>query len=174
MSEEGIVNRVANSGLKTIDLEELIPEGERVLLDIKDQLWQGLALKEKDFRAYIKEQDWSEYQDKYVAIHCSVDALIPTWAYMLLSTSLAPFAKKVVFGNLEKLEENILNEALDGLDMAEFEGARVVVKGCSDKAVPQQAYVKLASLLHKQAKSILFGEPCSTVPIWKQRPAPKS
>ena len=103
MSEE-IVNRVVNSGLITFNLEDLFPEGERVLYDIKDNLWQEIALKEKDFREFVKAHDWSIYQDKYVAIHCSVDAIVPTWAYMLLTTKLTPFAKKVVFGNLQELE----------------------------------------------------------------------
>ncbi len=167
MAEE-IVNRVANSSLITIDLEDLYPKRERVLLDIKDQLWQGLALKEKDFRAYIKENDWSVYQDKFVALTCSVDAIIPTWAYMLLATAITPFAKKVVFGGLEFLESSLMEESIKQLDFTAYQDARIVIKGCSDKEVPTAAYVLLTTKLQAYAKAIMFGEPCSTVPLWKK------
>lgn len=167
MGEE-IINRVANSSLNTIDLEDLYPEGERVLLDIKEQLWQGLALKEKDFRAYIKATDWSVYQDKYVALSCSVDAIIPTWAYMLLATALNPFAKRVVFGDLTYLEGILFEEVIERIDYSQYQDARVVIKGCSDRAVPTASYVKLTEKLQPFAKAIMFGEPCSTVPLWKK------
>lgn len=167
MAEE-IINRVANSSLITIDLEDLYPKGDRVLLDIKDQLWQGLALKEKDFRAYIKENDWSVYQDNFVALTCSVDAIIPTWAYMLLATAITPFAKKVVFGDLEFLESSLMEESIKQLDFTTYQDARIVIKGCSDKEVPTATYVLLTAKLQAYAKAIMFGEPCSTVPLWKK------
>ncbi len=167
MAEE-IINRVANSSLITIDLEDLYPKGDRVLLDIKDQLWQGLALKEKDFRAYIKENDWSVYQDNFVALTCSVDAIIPTWAYMLLATAITPFAKKVVFGDLEFLESSLMEESIKQLDFTTYQDARIVIKGCSYKEVPTATYVLLTAKLQAYAKAIMFGEPCSTVPLWKK------
>ena len=167
MSDE-IVNRVANSGLITFNLEDLFPEGERVLYDIKDNLWQEIALKEKDFRAFVKEHDWSEYQDKFVAIHCSVDAIVPTWAYMLLTTKLAPFAKKVVFGNLQDLENQLFEDVLSKINPQDYVDARVVIKGCSDVTVPTSAYVRLTQLLQPVAKVLMYGEPCSTVPLYKK------
>ena len=127
MAEE-IVNRVARSGLITLDLEEFYPKGERLLYDLKDNLWQGIALKEKDFREFIKTNDWSVYQDKYVALHCSVDAIIPTWAYMLLTTKIAPYAKKVVFGTLDTLEEILFEEALSNIKLSDYQDARIVIK----------------------------------------------
>lgn len=168
---EEIVNKVAQSGIVTIDLEELYPPGGRVLLDIKDRLFQGLILREKDFREYVKNEDRSQYKDKYVAVTCSTDAIIPTWAYMLLSSALEPFAKKIVFGNLETLETVLYNEILSRLDLSPYRDARVVIKGCSNLPVPNSAYVELTRLLRPLAKSIMYGEPCSTVPIYKQ---PKS
>ena len=167
MAEE-IVNRVAKSSLITINLEELYPEGERVSYDIANDLWQGIALKEKDFREFIKENDWSRYQDKFVAIFCSVDAIVPTWAYMLLATKIAPFAKKVVFGKLEELETILFEEALSNINPSEYLDARIVIKGCSDREVPTSAYVKLVELLQPYAKVLMYGEPCSTVPLWKR------
>ncbi len=163
-----IVNRVANSGLITFNLEDLFPMGERVLYDIKDNLWQEIALKEKDFREFVKEHDWSQYQDKFVAIHCSVDAIVPTWAYMLLTTKLAPFAKKIVFGNLQDLERILFEEALSKVDPHDYIDARVVIKGCSDKEVPASAYIRLTEILQPVAKILMYGEPCSTVPLYKK------
>lgn len=167
MAEE-IINRVANSGLITFNLEDIFPEGERVLYDIKDNLWQGIALKEKDFRDFIKTHDWSIYQDKYVALTCSVDAIVPTWAYMLLTTKLAPYAKKVIFGTLQELEMILFEEALSKVNPSDYQDARVVIKGCSGKEVPTAAYVKLTELLQPVAKVLMYGEPCSTVPLYKK------
>ena len=167
MAEE-IVNRVASSGLITFDLEELYVSGERVLYDIKDNLWQDIALKEADFRTFIKQNDWSVYQDKLVALHCSVDAIIPTWAYMLLTIKLNQFAKKVVFGDLETLETLLFEEAIAKVNPADYEDARLVIKGCGDLNVPTSAYVKLTELLQPVAKILMYGEPCSTVPLYKQ------
>lgn len=169
MSDE-IINKVANSGLITIDLEELYPEGERVLLDVKPLLFQELILKEKDFREFIKNENWSKYENKFVAITCTNDAIVPTWAYMLLSLALEPHAKKIVFGNLEQLETILFEEALSKMDFSHYKDARIVIKGCSGKPVPTNAFVKLTAALKPLAKSIMYGEPCSTVPLYK---APK-
>lgn len=169
MADE-IVNKVAQSGIITIDLEAYYPEGKRVLLDIKPLLFQELILKEKDFREHIKNHDWSQYKDCYVAVTCSNDAIVPTWAYMLLTLALKPFAKKVVFGNIETLETVLFEEIISGLDVSAYKDARIVIKGCGDKAVPVSAYVALTEKLKPLAKSIMYGEPCSTVPLYK---APK-
>ena len=169
MSDE-IVNKVANSGLITIDLEEFYGDNERELLDVKPLLFQELILKEKDFREYIKNEDWSKYKNKLVAITCTNDAIVPTWAYMLLSLALEPFAKKIVFGNLEQLEVSIFDEALSKMDFSQYKDARIVIKGCSGKPVPTNAFVKLTAALKPFVKSIMYGEPCSTVPLYK---APK-
>ena len=166
--EKEIINKVAQSGLITIDLESFYPKGERVLFDIKNLLFQGLILKEKDFREFIKNEDWSKYKDKYVGLICSADAIVPTWAYMLLATQLEPFAKKVVFGDLETLETILYNEIFSKLNINEYKDARIVIKGCGDLPVPKAAYVELTRLLRPVAKSIMYGEPCSTVPLYKR------
>lgn len=163
-----IVNKVAQSGIITVDLEEYYPEGKRVLLDIKPLLFQELILKEKDFRDFIKNEDWSQYKDCYVAITCSNDAIVPTWAYMLLTLALESQAKKIVFGNLETLETVLFDEIIERLDTAKFKDARIVIKGCGDKPVPVSAYVAITEKLKPLAKSIMYGEPCSTVPLYKQ------
>jgi len=165
---EPIVNKVAASGLTTIDLEDYYLKGDRLLFDIKDLLFQGLILREKDFREFVKNEDWSKYKDKYVAIFCSTDAIVPTWAYMLLTTHLEPFAKKVVFGNLDTLETILYNETLQKINVNDFKDARIVIKGCGNLPVPPSAYVELTRLLRPVAKSIMYGEPCSTVPLYKQ------
>ncbi len=166
--ENEIVNKVSQSGLITIDLEEFYPAGERVLFDIKELLFQGLVLREKDFREFIKNEDWNKYKDKYVALTCSADAIVPTWAYMLLATQLEPIAKKVVFGNLESLETILYTEILSKIDINNYKDARVVIKGCGNLPIPKSAYVHITSLLRPLAKSIMYGEPCSTVPLYKQ------
>ena len=168
MSQE-IINKVANSGLITIDLEEYYPKGERVLFDIKPLLFQELILKEKDFREFIKNNDWSIYQNKYVAIICSADAIVPTWAYMLISIALEPYAKTVVFGNLQTLETLLFSEVLNKIDYVSFKDQRIVIKGCSNLPVTTNAYVELANKLKPYAKSIMYGEPCSTVPLYKAK-----
>lgn len=163
-----IVNRVASSPLKVFDLEELYVPGQRVLLDIRDQLFQGMILKEKTFREYIRSQDWSQYEGKFVAITCSEDAIVPTWAYMLLTTALEPFARLVVFGDLADLETKIFYDALSRIDWQQYRDAKVVIKGCSKVAVPIAAYVEATRLIKPYASSIMFGEPCSTVPVFKK------
>ena len=171
METEEIVNRVATSGLVSLDLEELYHPGERVLFDIKDQLFQGLILREKDFREFLKVNDWTRYAGKNVAIICSEDAIVPTWAYMLLAVQLEPFANAIVFGDLDKLEDKLFSDALLKIDPTEFSGKRVVVKGCSKVPVPVSAYVEVTRLLKPFVQSLMFGEPCSTVPLYKK---PKS
>lgn len=168
MSNE-IINKVAGSGLITIDLEEYYPKGERVLFDIKPLLFQELILKEKDFREFIKTNDWSGYKDKYVAVICSSDAIVPTWAYMLISLALEPYAKKVVFGNLQTLETILFNEVLNHIDYKTYKDQRIVIKGCSNLPVTTNAYVELVNKLKPFAKSIMYGEPCSTVPLYKTK-----
>jgi hypothetical protein len=167
-AQEQIVNRVANSGLMTFDLEEYYQPGPRVLIDIKDQLFQGLILKEKDFRDYIKAHDWKQYEGAYVAITCSVDAIVPTWAYMLLAIALEPYAKRVFFGSAEALEVALYQERLAQIDWQVFKDAKVVIKGCSKVAVPVAAYVEATNKLRPFAASLMFGEPCSTVPLYKR------
>ncbi len=167
MAEE-IVNRVANSGLITIDLEDYYQQGDRTLFDIKEHLWQGLVLKEKDFRAFVKEHEWSKYQNQLVAIHCSADAIVPTWAYMLVASALSPFAQRIVFGNLEVLETILFNDALSTINPENFTDARVVIKGCGDLSIPASAFVELTQRIRPFARSIMYGEPCSTVPIYKK------
>lgn len=166
--EKEIINKVAQSGLITIDLETFYPPGERILFDIKNLLFQELILKEKDFREFIKNEDWSKYKDKYVALICSADAIVPIWAYMLLATQLEPFAKKVVFGDLETLETIVYNEIFSKLNINDYKDARVIIKGCGHLPVPKAAYVELTRLLRPVAKSIMYGEPCSTVPLYKR------
>ncbi len=165
-----IENKVLTSGIITIDLEEFYIHGERVLFDIKPLLFQELILKEKDFREYIKTNDWSSYKNKLVALTCTADAVVPTWAYMLLTLALEPFAKKIIFGNLQELETILFAEKLALLDTTVYKNARVVIKGCGKINVSKNAYVQLTAILKPIAKSIMYGEPCSTVPLYK---APK-
>lgn len=166
-----IINKVALSGIVTIDLEEFYPQGERVLFDIKELLFQGLILREKDFREFIKNEDWSKYKNKYVALICSADAIVPTWTYMLLATQLEPYVKKVVFGNFEVLETVLYDEILGKLNINDYKDARIVIKGCGHLPVPKAAYVEIARLLRPIAKSIMYGEACSTVPLYKASPS---
>ena len=163
-----IVNKVAASGLVTIDLEDLYPAGERVSIDLANQLWQGLALREKDFRSWIQEHDWSHYQGKHVAVYCSADAIIPAWAYMLVSSSLSDYAATVVHGSTMELEQVVFRNMIDSLDLNEYRDKRCVVKGCSKLPVPQSAYSHLVVRLRPVVRSIMFGEPCSTVPVYKR------
>ncbi len=167
MSEE-IINKVARSPLQTIDLEEFYVSGERIRLDVKDQLFRGMVLREKDFREFIKSTNWASFEGKHVAIQCSVDAIVPTWAYMLLSVALKPYAKTILFGTLDELEAQLFKTALDAIDWSKYENAKVVIKGCSKVNVPIAAYVDVTSRLQPIVSSIMFGEPCSTVPIFKK------
>lgn len=169
--EQEIVNKVANSQLVTFNLEDYYQAGDRVLLDIKDQLYEGLLLREKDFRSFIKTHDWPQYKNKFVAITCSTEAIVPTWAYMLFSIALNPFAKKIVFGTLEELEKKIYSDALSQIDWATFQDSKVVIKGCSKVSVPIAIYVDVVNQLKPYASSLMFGEPCSTVPLFKKSKA---
>ncbi|WP_299181943.1 DUF2480 family protein [uncultured Aquimarina sp.] len=169
MAEE-IINRVANNTkLFTIDLEDYYPEGDRILFDIKDWLFEGFILKEKDFRESVSNYDWSQYQNKYVALHCSTDAIIPGWAYLLLTTRLIPFAKKVVVGSLENIETILFTHIIDKLDVSEYQDKLLIIKGCSNKPVPESAYIELIQKLQPVAKSIMYGEACSSVPLFKRK-----
>ena len=169
MQEELIINKVINSGLVTFDLEDLYDQGERVVYDLKDNLFMGMILKEKDFREFLKNHDWTQYTGKNIAVVCSEDAIVPTWAYMLLTLKLQPVANLIVFGSLEELENKLFFDALNKVDMEEFRGARVVVKGCSKVPVPTAAYVEITRLLQPVVQSLMFGEPCSTVPLYKKK-----
>ena len=164
-----IVNRVATSALATLDLEEYYTPGERVLFDIKPWLFQELILKEKDFREHIKSHNWIQYEGKLVAIICSADAIIPTWAYMLVTIALQPVAKFVCFGSISDLEIQLYSHALKKIDWQQFNNAKVVIKGCSKVEVPIATYVEATNYLRPIAASIMFGEPCSTVPLFKKK-----
>ena len=166
---EQIENKIANSGLISIDLTDYYVSGERVEYDLKQNLFKQMILKEKEYRAFIKQHDWTQYKGKHVALHCSVDAIVPSWAYLLLTTALMPFAKTIVYGSLEQLEIIIYEQKIDQLNFLEFQDKRVIVKGCSDVFIPTQAYVKFITKLQPVAKSIMFGEACSTVPLYKRK-----
>lgn len=164
-----IVNRVTGSALLTLDLEEYYIPGERVILDIKPWLFQELILKEKDFREHIKSHNWTQYEGKLIAIICSADAIIPTWAYMLVTIAIQPVAKFVCFGSISDLEIQLYSHALNKIDWQQFNNAKVVIKGCSKVEVPIATYVEATNHLRPIASSIMFGEPCSTVPLFKKK-----
>jgi hypothetical protein len=166
---EIIENRVANSGLVTIDLADFYHQGERVVFDIKELLFRGMILREKDFREFVKSHDWSQYQGKNIAFVCSADAIVPTWAYMLLAVSSEPYANRYVFGDLHLLETVLFQDALRRIDAEQYRDARVIIKGCSDIPVPVSAYVEITHKLAPYVKSIMYGEACSNVPIWKKK-----
>jgi len=165
-----IINRVEKSGIVTIDLDTYYPEHPIVAFDIKDWLWQGLVLKEKDFRERLEITDWSEYQNKIVCIFCSADAIVPYWAYMLLAVKLEPVAREIVYGNQEQYLSLHYSRELEKLNPGDFTDKRIIIKGCGDKPVPVAAYVEITRLLSPVAKSIMYGEPCSTVPVYKKKP----
>ena len=168
MAEE-IINRVANSSLMTIDLEDYYPEGKRVLFDIKDWLFEGLVLREKDFRQHVNQHDWTKYQDAYVAVNCSTDAIVPAWAFMLIASSLEPYVKKVVKGNLEQLESAVYQDVIPTIDLSPFENKPVIIKGCANRPVPTNAYLMMINRLKSVARSVMYGEACSSVPLYKKR-----
>ncbi|MCK0190569.1 DUF2480 family protein [Arenibacter sp. F20364] len=167
MSE--IINRVSQSKLVTFNLEDFYPQGNRILMDIKEWLFEGLILREKDFRAQLEDHDWSTYQDSFVALTCSTDAIIPGWAYMLISTKLQPYAKKVVIGDLEMLESSLYQSILENLDVSEFVDKPVIIKGCSNRPVPANAYLWATTKIQAVAKSVMYGEACSSVPLFKAK-----
>ena len=166
--EDVIVNKVAESGLVTLDLEAFYPTGEMAVFDLKEHLFMGLILKEKDYRETLKNTDWNKYQNKNVCITCTADAIIPVWAYMLAATYLEPLAKEIVFGDEDFLHKTLFLKSLSTIDTKEFEDKRVVIKGCGDKSISAAAYVEATKILLPVAKSIMYGEPCSTVPIYKK------
>ena len=168
MSDE-IVNKISNSKLVNIDLEEFYPEGERVLFDIKDWLFNGIILKEKDFRTSVKNHNWSQYNNAYVALSCSEDAIIPSWAYLLLASELAAFAKKVIVGNLELLETVLFQEVIQNLNIDLFKDKPIIIKDCAHKPIPSSAFTMLIQKLQPIAKTIMYGEACSTVPLYKRK-----
>jgi hypothetical protein len=167
--QENIINKVAQSGLVTLDPAAFYPPGERVVYDIAVNLFHGLILKEKDFREFVKEHDWAQYQDKNVAITCTADAIVPAWAYMLLANRMAPYAREIVFGDAAVMETVLFEKAMANTNLEQYSGQRVVIKGCGDIEVPTSAYVELTKRLTPIVKSLMFGEPCSTVPIYKRK-----
>ena len=167
--DKPLVNRVANSGLITFVLEDLVPDFDIETLDITQFLWKGLVLKEKEFRAALKAIDWKIYGSKVLCVHCSADAIVPTWAYMLVASMATPYVKSTFLGTREEYLKAWFAEAIDNLDIEEYRDARVVVKGCARENVPESAYVDLLSRLQPVVKSIMYGEPCSTVPLYKRR-----
>lgn len=167
--ENEIVNRVANSKLVVVNLEDYYPKGQRTVFDIKEWLFQELVLREKDFRAQVKEHDWSQYQDHYVALTCTSDAIVPAWAFMLLTMHLQPYAKTIVVGSLEQLETSIYQEVIRNLETDAFVGQPLIIKGCTNKPVPANAYIMLSQKLKPLARSIMYGEACSSVPLYKRK-----
>ena len=166
--EGEIRNKVAESSLQEFDLERYYDQSERMVYDVKENLFQGFVLREKDFRDFIKNHDWSAYEGKNVAITCTADAIVPTWAYMLLSTVLVPVAKTVVFGDLSHLENHLFQQALEKVDLNEFKDGKVIVKGCGRFPVPEYAYVEITRLLQPVVSSLMYGEACSSVPLYKK------
>ncbi|HYK48052.1 MAG TPA: DUF2480 family protein [Parafilimonas sp.] len=164
-----IVNRVAESGLVTIDLEDFYPKEELKIFDLKEYLFRGLIIKEKDFREALKNVDWNRYANANVALTCTADAIIPVWAYMLATSYLQPFAKNIVLGDEKKVVETLLLKNMSQLDPKEFADKRVVIKGCGEIQIPESAYVQITATLLSNAKTIMYGEPCSTVPIYKRK-----
>ncbi|GAB5398598.1 MAG: DUF2480 family protein [Aureisphaera sp.] len=167
--EKEIVNRVAKSPLVTIDLEELSPAGKRMGLDISAWLYEGLILREKEYREHIQNHDWEQYQNTFVALYCGTDAIIPGWAYLLASLQLGGIASKVHIGTPEELESALFMDAIVHLNIEEYKEKPVIIKGCSDKNIPDNAYVQLAQRLQPIVKSIMYGEACSSVPLYKKK-----
>lgn len=168
-TEKPLVNKVAQKALITVDLETYFPNQEEIIsLDMKDFLFKGLILREADFRESVENTDWSNYKDKYVVLHCSTNAIIPMWAYMVLSAQISPFAKDVACSSPEHAIEIFLYRNLAKLDMESFKNQRVVVKGCGDRKVPEAAFVQITGQLSKVARVVMYGEPCSTVPVFKK------
>ena len=170
---ESIVNKVSESGLITLDLEQYYPREDVVLFDLKDYLFMGLILKEKDFREALKNQEWETYRNKYVGVTCSADAIIPPWAYMLAASYLQPLAQDVIMGDEKEVHKTVFLKNIQGINVDEFTGQRVVVKGCGETPIGDFAYMEVTKRLRPVARTIMYGEPCSTVPIYKKPPSPK-
>jgi len=167
--QDKIINKVAQSGLLTIDLAHYAPTQDIVEYDIKDNLFHGLILKEKDFREFVKNHDWSQYSGKTVAITCSSDAIVPTWAYMILANKMTPYAQDVSFGTKDDIYRDLFLKTLHEMDYTPYTDQRVVIKGCGDIPVPESAFVLFTNKLTPIVKSIMYGEPCSTVPVYKRK-----
>ena len=166
---EEIVNKVANSSLEVFDLEDYYPKQELVTLDIAQFLFEGFLLKEKEFRAQLKSFDWNQFQDKYVALYCSTDAILPAWAFMLTASNLNSVALKVVQGDVSKLKNAIYQDVISNIDFSFYQDKPVIIKGCSKKPIPEEAYVMAIQKMQQVARSIMFGEACSAVPIYKRK-----
>ena len=169
--EEEIINRLTNSVLEVFDLEDYYPIGQRVQLDISQWLYEGFLLREKDFREALKNHDWKQYQEQYVAIHCSTEAIVPAWASVLVTLHLSPYAKKIVDGTIEAINIALYQEILNTIDYSVYSDKPVIIKGCSKKPVPMSAYILAAQKLQPFAKSIMYGEACSAVPLYKKAKA---
>jgi len=165
--ENEIVNRVAKSSLQIFDLEYYFPRGKRIGIDLADWLWEGFILREKEFRTTLQNHNWSIYQDAYVYLFCSTDAIIPSWAFSLVTIQLANYSKKVIVGTIEDLNNILYCEILEKIDFSVYHNKPVLLKGCSDKPVPTNAFVLACQKLHNVAKSVMYGEACSTVPLYK-------
>ncbi len=170
---ETIVNKVAESGIITLDLAPYVPAGEVAVFDLKPFLFREMILKEKDYRAALQTHDWTQYAGKHVAVTCSVDAIVPVWAYMLATTYLQPVAASVYFGTEAELVASIIKDRISAIDANEYSDKRVVIKGCGDTPIPESAYVAVTQHLRPVVKSLMYGEPCSTVPIYKKPLPPK-
>jgi hypothetical protein len=166
---EPFINKVAESGLISLDLAQYIPNNDIVIFDIKPYLFMELILKEKDFRASLAAIDWTQFENKIVGIYCSTDAIIPMWANMLIVSSLVPYAKSVYFGDENKTRELVLLEEIQKLDASTFTDQRVVIKGCGDIVIGESAFIAITQKLRPVVKSIMYGEPCSTVPVYKKK-----
>ena len=166
---EEIKNKVKESGLVQMDLADFKPQIAIEGIDLATQLWQGFVLREKDFRTWIQEEDWSKYGEKAVFIHCSADAIVPTWAFMLVASALIGNAKTIVVGNKSDLEKQLIAENINQLNLEEYAEKRVIIKGCSDICCPEFAMVTLLNKLQPVVLSIMYGEPCSTVPVYKRK-----
>jgi hypothetical protein len=168
MSDE-IINKVAESGLVTLDLKNYFPRGEVAVFDMKDHLFMGMVLKEKDFREALKNMNWEKYRDRNVAITCTADAVIPVWAYMLVASALTGIARDFVMGDEKELHRTLFLKNLSAINISEFADKRMVIKGCGDTPIGEFAYTEITKLLRPVAKSIMYGEPCSTVPVYKKK-----
>ncbi|QII72255.1 DUF2480 family protein [Apibacter sp. B2966] len=164
-----IINKVEKSGLITLDLEDIYPKEPRMLFDLKDYLYEGLVLREKEFRENLSKLDWKMYENAYVAVTCTSDAIVPSWSYLLIANYLTGVAKLISFGTLEDLERDIFTEIIDKMDVDSYKDKKIIIKGCSRKPVPQNAYLQLIQKLKPIASSLMFGEACSTVPIFKKK-----
>lgn len=168
MADE-IVNRVAKSGLVQLDLEDFLPKEPCVILDIAPWLFEGMVLKEKDFKEHLNNHNWEQYKGKYLAVDCTADAIIPAWAYMLIAKEAHPFAIKTVQGDLDFFYKMMIKEAIDKIEVTSYQDAKVVIKGCGSGKIDAFAYTEIAGKLMGTVKSVMYGEPCSTVPIYKRK-----